>query len=150
MTCEHLPLCLSANAYDVFMVMLCRYFGEKRQVWFLLCLLGSCKVDAIQKVHKRTLFGNSALVLVNQSFSLDCSCCQQHRGGLSCSHWSVLSSCAEMEASAHWVVQLWSRCRRVGEEPALQTTQPVAKAVRAAECLQNLWWLCVTGCQTCS
>lgn len=55
--------------------MPCRYFREKLEVLIPLCLLGGCVVDAIWKAHKRTLFGNFALVLINQSFSLNYSCC---------------------------------------------------------------------------
>lgn len=51
-----------------------RYFREKLQVLIPLCLLEGCAVDALWKAHKRMLFGNFALVLINQSLSLSSSC----------------------------------------------------------------------------
>lgn len=100
--CKHLALCLNENAYNVCRTVPCRLFREKLQVLIPLCLLGCCGVDAICKAHKRTVFGNVALVLINQGFPLDYSCCYAALRGLSCSHQSVLSSFAENGASAHW------------------------------------------------
>lgn len=65
--------CLNVGAYNVCMTIPCRYFREKLHV--LIPLWGGCTVDTIRKAHKRTLFGIFALVFINQSFSLNYSCC---------------------------------------------------------------------------
>lgn len=60
--------------------------------------------------HKRTLFGNVALILINQGYPVDYSCC------LAAFRKAFLQSSvcvfAETRASARWAVWMcwWSRC----------------------------------------
>lgn len=77
-----------------------RYFREKLQVLIPLRLLRGCVVDAIWKAHERMLFGNFALVLINQICSLDYRCLAASRRAFLQSSVCIVELCRTQSFSS--------------------------------------------------